>query len=166
MVDLFLSNGFDINSKMENGCTLLMAMMSLDDNELIGNTRCDCLHALLARGANLYDMVNGVNMVAVAAIQHDDVDLLQFCATHNIDLLNPVVIDDRPMGTLLHVCVATNATQCAQYLLDHGIDRNHIDVDGKLAHEMETHGIDTNAIKTRIRDYQEPPTIKDPGLDG
>jgi hypothetical protein len=164
MLDLFLSKGFDINYKLEIGGTLLMVMMSLKEDELIGCNKRELLNALIARGANIHDTFQGVNGLAIGAIQQDHVELLQFCVDHNIDLLCPILNNDGPIGNLLHACVATNAIKCAQYLLDLGIDRTLTDIDGKLAHEIEPREYDDDFddIKNLIKNYVEVPAIKEP----
>lgn len=172
MVDFFLAHGYHINQNIDHGATLLMGMMFVDEKELIGGTRHEFLRALLARGANLHDTFCGMNGVAMVAIQNDDLELLQFCDEHNIDLLSPITpmgaFIGAPTGNLLHGCVFANAIKCAQYLLDRGIDRTVTDVEGKLAYEMELRHeisqdeINLNEIKNIIQNYEEPLTIKEP----
>jgi hypothetical protein len=164
MLDLFLAKGLDINYKMENGCSLLMAMMILREYELIGCTKYELLQALTARGTNIYDTFGGVNGIALGAVQEDNLELLQFCVDHNIDVLSPIMDNQFRMGNLLHACVAANAIKCAQYLLDLGIDRTVTDARGKLPHEIEECGDaeQFDDIKNLIKNYIEPPLIKEP----
>jgi hypothetical protein len=165
MLDLFLSRGFDINQKTEGECSFFVDMM-MGEKDLIGCTQHQIFEALIARGGNIYDTFRGMNVVATASIQHDDVEILEFCYNHNIDLLSPFIFRDRVHGTLLHVCVVRNAIKCAQYLLDLGIDRTITDIDGKLSYEMElSDGMNRDEIKNLIKNYEAPPMIKEPSCD-
>jgi hypothetical protein len=163
MLDLFLAKGLDINYKTSDGVTLMMGLLFLPEDELIGGTRHQFLHALLDRGADLYAMVQGMNGVVITALKYDDIELLKFCDKNNIDLLSPLSTNE---GNLLHGCVFANAIKCALYLLDLGIDRTVTDRKGKLGFEIGSSNPDLEGardeIMNLIKNYEGFPLIKEP----
>lgn len=164
MLDLFLSRGLNINYKIKDQGSLLMFMLSVKENKLIGGSRKEIFHALVARGANIYELIKGLNVVVLAAFQTDDNELLELCVNHNIDLLSPHMLQGAPVANLLHVCMYYNAIKCAQYLLDIGIDRKLTDMNGKLAHQIGSEEVILDPIRNLIKNYEEFPLIKEPDV--
>jgi hypothetical protein len=153
MIALFVVHGFNI--KYRRRTTLLHNFRTLK-----GDNLHTLLEFLMANGFNMYNCVHNydfapgdyleqLNEAVALAIRYDNRDLLRCC-----DEYDPGIVTSADKH-ILFACVFYNAINCAQYLLDRGIDRTLRDDDGLLAYELEDyhHNEDREPIKHLIRDY-------------